>query len=57
MGNLVGAGVKGIIIHALVDAYSPQDDAGMTAVLQNHLRKHLTGGILPGIVTDVLPSR
>ena len=37
MGNLIGAGVKGIVVHALVDAHAPQDDAGVIAVLQDHL--------------------
>lgn len=37
MGNLVGAGIEGIVVHALVDAHAPQDDAGMIAVLQDHL--------------------
>ena len=37
VGNLVGAGVEGIVVHALVDAHAPQDDAGMIAVLQDHL--------------------
>ena len=37
MGNLIGAGVEGIVVHALVDAHAPQDDAGMIAVLQDHL--------------------
>ena len=37
MSNLIGAGVEGIVVHALVDAHAPQDDAGMIAVLQDHL--------------------
>jgi len=37
MGNLIGAGVEGIVVHALVDAHAPQDDAGMIAALQDHL--------------------
>ena len=37
MGNLICAGVEGIVVHALVDAHAPQDDAGMIAVLQDHL--------------------
>ena len=37
MGDFVGAGVKGIVVHALVDAHAPQDDAGVIAVLQDHL--------------------
>ena len=57
MGNFVGAGVEGIVIHAFVDAHTPQDDAGVIAVLQEHLPQHLTGGILPVVVPDVLPAR
>ena len=37
VGDLVGAGVEGIVVHALVDAHAPQDDAGVAAVLQDHL--------------------
>ena len=57
MGDFVGAGVKGIVIHALVDAHAPQDDAGVIAVLQEHLLQHLAGGVLPVVVPDVLPAR
>ena len=37
VGDLVGAVIESIVIHALVDAHAPQDDAGMIAVLQDHL--------------------
>ena len=37
VGDLVGAVIENIVIHALVDAHAPQDDAGMIAVLQDHL--------------------
>ena len=37
VGNLVGAVIESIVIHALVDAHAPQDDAGVIAVLQDHL--------------------
>ena len=37
VGNLVGAVIESIVIHALVDAHAPQDDAGMIAVLQDYL--------------------
>ena len=57
MGDFVGAGVEGIVVHALVDAHAPQDDAGVTAVLQEHLSQHLAGGVLPVVVPDVLPAR
>ena len=57
MGNLVGAGVKGIVVHAFVDAHAPQDDAGVIAVLQEHLSQHLAGGVLPVVIPDVLPAR
>ena len=57
MGDFVGAGVEGIIVYALVDAHAPQDDAGMAAVLQEHLPQHFTGGVLPVVVPDVLPAR
>ena len=57
MGDFVGAGVEGIVIHALVDAHAPQDDAGVIAVLQEHLPQHLAGGVLPVVVPDVLPAR
>ena len=45
VGNLVGAVIESIVIHALVDAHAPQDDAGVIAVLQDHLyyNKHGTG--------------
>lgn len=36
-GDLVGAVIESIVIHALVDAHAPQDDAGMIAVLQDYL--------------------
>ena len=57
MGNLVGAGVKSIVVHALVDAHAPQDNAGVAAVLQEHLSQHLAGGVLPVVIPDVLPAR
>ena len=37
VGDLVGAVIESIVIHALVDAHAPQDDAGVIAVLQDHL--------------------
>ena len=37
VGNLVGAVIESIVIHALVDAHAPQDDAGVIAVLQDPL--------------------
>ena len=37
VGNLVGAVIESIVIHALVDAHAPQDDAGVIAVLQDYL--------------------
>ena len=37
VGNFVGAGVEGIVVHAFVDAHAPQDDAGVAAVLHKHL--------------------
>ena len=36
-GDLVGALIENIVIHALVDEHAPQDDAGMIAVLQDYL--------------------
>ena len=57
MGDFVGAGIEGIVVHALVDAHAPQDDAGVIAVLQEHLPQHLAGGVLPVVVSDVLPAR
>ena len=30
-------GDESIVIHALVDVHAPQDDAGVIAVLQDHL--------------------
>ncbi len=35
VGDLVGAVIESIVIHALVDAHAPQDDAGVIAVLQD----------------------
>ena len=57
MGDFVGAGVEGIVVHAFVDAHAPQDDAGVAAVLQEHLPQHFTGGVLPVVIPDVLPAR
>ena len=57
MGDFVGAGVEGIVVHAFVDAHTPQDDAGVAAVLQEHLPQHLAGGVLPVVIPDVLPAR
>ena len=37
VGDLVGAVIESIVIHALVDAHAPQDDAGVIAVRQDHL--------------------
>ena len=37
VGDLIGADVESIVIHALVDAHAPQDDAGMIAALQDYL--------------------
>ena len=36
-GDLVGAVIESIVIRALVDVHAPQDDAGVIAVLQDHL--------------------
>ena len=37
VGDLVGAVIESIVIHALVGAHALQDDAGVVAVLQDHL--------------------
>ena len=37
VGDLVGAVIESIVIHALVDAHAPQDDARVIAVLQDPL--------------------
>ena len=57
VGNLVGAVIESIVVHAFVDAHAPQDDAGVAAVLQEHLSQHLAGGVLPVVIPDVLPAR
>ena len=37
VGDLIGAVIESIVIHALVDVHAPQDDTGVIAVLQDHL--------------------
>ena len=37
VGDLVGAVIESIVIHALVDVHAPQDDTGVIAVLQDYL--------------------
>ena len=37
VSNLICAVIESIVIHTLVDAHAPQDDAGVIAVLQDHL--------------------
>ena len=57
VGQLVGLAVEGVVVHALVDANAPEDDAGMVAVLGDHFLHVPAGLLLPGLVADVLPAR
>ncbi len=56
MGQIVGAAVENVVVLALVDAYAPEHDTGVIAVLEDHLPHVLHRLILPGLVADVLPA-
>ena len=56
VGNFIGARIEFVIVHALIDAHTPQNNAGVIAVLQQHLPQHGTGAVLPCRITDVLPA-
>ena len=56
VGDLVGARIEFVIVHALVDAHTPQYDAGVIAVLQQHLPQHGAGAVFPCTIADVLPA-
>ena len=56
MGHLVGAKIECIIILALVDPDTPEHDAGMAAVLQDHFPGVLHCLVLPSLITNVLPA-
>ena len=56
VGNLVCARIEFVIVHALIDAHAPQNDAGVIAVLQQHLLQHGTGAVLPCRIADMLPA-
>ena len=56
VGDLVGARIEFVIVHALVDAHTPQYDAGVIAVLQQHLPQHGAGAVFPCPIADVLPA-
>ena len=57
MGQGVGPGIEFIVVHALIDAHTPENDAGVVAVLQHHLPQVFQCLLLPGLVPDVLPAR
>ena len=57
VGDFIGARIEFVIVHALIDAHTPQNNAGVIAVLQQHLPQHGTGAVLPCPITDVLPTR
>ena len=56
MGDFIGARIEFVIVHALVDAHPPQYDAGVIAVLQQHLPQHGAGAVFPCPIADVLPA-
>ena len=57
MSQGVGPGVKFIVVHALVNAHTPENDAGVVPILQHHLPQVFQCLLLPGPVPDVLPAR
>ena len=56
MGDRVCARVELIVVLRLVDAHAPEDDGWMVAILQDHLLDVLTGDVLPGRISDMLPA-
>src|SRR5215469_12826359 len=56
MRDGVGACIEVMIIPRLVDSHTPQDDRGMIPVASDHAAHVVDGNILPGLVSDVLPS-
>ena len=56
MGNSIRARVERVVVHALVYSHAPEHDAGMIAVLQNHLAQVLASLLLPPFVPDMLPA-
>ena len=57
MGDRVGPDVERIVILGFVDPDAPQYDRRVVPVLQHHLFHVLTGDVLPGFVSDMLPAR
>ena len=55
-GQGIGPGVEAVIVPALVDPDAPEDDAGMVAVLQDHVLHVLQRLIDPQRIADVLPA-
>ena len=53
----IGALVKRIVVHTLVDAHTPEDDGRMVSVLDDHVLHILDCLVLPVLVADVLPAR
>src|SRR5208337_3851735 len=56
MSESIGSAVKTMIIPGLVDAHTPEDDAGMIPVAPDHPGQIVDGEELPVFVADVLPT-
>ena len=56
MAEGVGAGIEGVVVLALVDAHAPEHDAGVVAVLADHLLHVPHRLVLPGFSPDMLPA-
>ncbi len=57
VGQLVRGGVERGVVARLVEPRAPDDDRGMVAIADDHVRDVAAGHRLPGRVADVAPAR
>ena len=53
----VGASVEIVIVHRLIDAHAPQDNAGMIPVSADHAADVIDRNQFPGLISNMLPAR
>src|ERR1700677_1229080 len=54
--DVLGAGVKVVVVARLVDANAPQNDGGTVPVAPNHAADIVHGNVLPRLVAAMLPA-
>ena len=45
-----------LVVLGLVDAHTPENDAGMVPIAANHAADIVNGDLLPRFIADVLPA-